>query len=248
MFWWMLAKNFGTKINGEAFENIARSVPLNILERHKNQIHQLEALLFGQAGLLNKKFEDDYPLMLQKEFAFFTKKYKLIPPKITVFFLRMRPANFPTIRLAQLAMLVHNSHHLFSAIKEACSLDEIRKLLNVTANDYWHYHYMFDEQALFKKKAIGEQMIDNILINTIVPVLFAYGQHQSEEVYKNKAINWLEEISGEKNMITKGFTALGLSHKNSFDSQSFIELKNEYCNKKRCLECAVGNAIFKSSV
>ncbi|MEO6328595.1 MAG: DUF2851 family protein [Ginsengibacter sp.] len=245
-FWWMLAKSFGTKINSVAFEGIARSIPLNILARHKNQIHQLEAILFGQAGLLDKKYEDDYPLMLQKEFMFFTKKYKLAPPKATVFFLRMRPANFPTVRLAQLAMLVHNSHHLFSLIKEADKLGEIKKLLNVTANDYWHYHYRFDEQALFKKKNIGDQMIDNILINTIVPVLFSYGQHQNEQAFKDKALIWLEKISAERNVITKGFEALNLSHKSSFDSQAFIELKNEYCNKKRCLECAAGNAILKS--
>jgi len=248
MFWRMLAKNFGTKINGEAFEKIARSLTVNILAKHKNQIHQLEAFLFGQSGLLDKNFVDDYPLMLQKEYIFFTKKYKLVRPKVKLFFLRMRPANFPTIRLAQLAMLVHNSHHLFSAIKEAATLDETKKILNITANDYWHYHYMFDEHTSFKKKNIGGQMINNILINTVVPVLFAYGQHHNEQAYKDKAINWLEEISAEKNNITRGFEALNLAHKSSFDSQAFIELKNEYCNKKRCLECAVGNAILKTSL
>ncbi len=247
-FWWMLAKSFGTKINGEAFEKIARSVPVNILAKHKNQIHQLEALLFGQAGLLDKEFNDDYTLMLQKEFLFLTKKYQLISPEVKLFFLRMRPANFPTIRLAQLAMLIHCSHHLFSKIKEAVTLNEIKTLLNVTANDYWHYHYMLAEQAAFKKKNIGAQMINNILINTVVPVLFAYGQHHAEQVYMDKSISWLEEIEAEKNTITKGFEALNMLNINSFDSQSFIELKNEYCNKKRCLECAVGNALLKSSV
>ncbi|MEO6453988.1 MAG: DUF2851 family protein, partial [Ginsengibacter sp.] len=248
MFWWMLARNFGTKINGDAFESIARSIPVKILAKHKNQIHQLEALLAGQAGLLDKEFTNDYPLMLQKEFAFFTKKYKLTPPKVKLFFLRMRPANFPTLRLAQLAMLVHNSHHLFSALKEAVDIDEIKKLLDITANDFWHYHYTFDDQTSFKKKNVGEQMIQNILINTMVPVLFAYGQYHNEQLYKDKAINWLEKISAERNIITRGFEVLNLPHKNSFDSQAFIELKNEYCNKRRCLECAVGNAIFKSSV
>lgn len=248
VFWWMLAKNFGTKINGEAFERVARSIPVNILAKHKNQIHQLEAVLFGQAGLLDKAFADDYPLMLHKEFTFLTKKYNLTSPQITLFFLRMRPANFPTIRLAQLAMLIHKSHHLFSKIKEAVKLNEIKELVNVTANDYWNYHYTFDEQASFKKKNTGEQMVSNILINTVVPVLFAYGQYYNQQAYKDKAINWLEEISAEKNIITKGFEALNVSHKNSFDSQSLIQLKNEYCNKRRCLECAVGNAILKFSV
>ncbi len=248
MFWWMLAKNFGTTINGEAFESIAHSIQVNILAKHKNQIHQLEALLFGQAGLLNKEFKDDYPLMLQREFTFLSKKYKLQLPNAALLFLRMRPANFPTIRLAQLAMLIHKSHHLLSAIKEACTVGEIEKLLNVTANDYWHCHYMFDEQASFKMKNTGEQMINNILINTVVPVLFAYGLHYNEQAYKDKALKWLEDISAEKNRITKGFEALHVSNKNAFDSQALIELKNEYCDKKRCLECAVGNSILKLSL
>jgi hypothetical protein len=246
-FWWLLAKNFGVRVNGGAFEKIARSLPVNLLSKHKNQIHQLEALLFGQAGLLNRNFKDDYPLLLKKEFTFFAKKYKLQKTGAQLFFLRMRPANFPTIRLAQLAMLIHTSHHLFSQIREAQSFEEVQKVLNVTANDYWHYHYMFDESSAFKKKNIGETMINNILINTVVPMLFAYGHQLNEPAYKDKAISWLEKISSEKNIITKGFEALNLSNKNSFDSQSYIQLKNEYCNNRRCLECAVGNAIFKSS-
>jgi hypothetical protein len=247
LFWWMLAKNFGTKLNGDAFQKIAQSIPLNILAKHKNQVHQLEALLFGQAGLLQSHFEDDYPLMLQREFVFLIKKYKLTRPQLQLFFLRMRPANFPTIRLAQLAMLINSSHHLFSKMKEANSVNEIKSLLNVRANDYWHYHYMFAEQASFKIKNVGEQMINNILINTVVPVVFAYGQHHNESVYKEKALSWLEQIPPEKNTITKGFSSLKLAHESAFDSQSFIELKNEYCNKHRCLECAVGNAILRST-
>ncbi len=247
-FWWLTARNFGIKVNSIAFEKVARSIPVKLLSKHKNQIHQLEALLFGQAGLLNKNFVEDYPLMLQKEYIFLRKKYKLDQPKEQFFFLRMRPANFPTIRLAQLAMLVHTSHHLFSQIIEKVALEEVRKFLNVTANDYWHYHYLFEDKSSFKKKNIGEQMINNILVNTVVPALFAYGFLHNEQAYKEKAISWLEKVSPEKNIITKGFEALHLSNKNAFDSQSFIQLKNEYCNYKRCLECAVGNAIFKSPV
>ena len=247
-FWWLIARNFGIKVNSGVFEKVARSIPVNLLAKHKNQIHQLEALLFGQTGLLDKDFDEDYPVMLQKEFTFLRKKYKLNPVKEQLFFLRMRPANFPTLRLAQLAMLIHTSHHLFSQIIEEDTLEEVKKLLNVTANDYWHYHYLFEDKSSFKKKNSGKQMIDNILVNTIVPALFAYGLKHNEQVYKDKAIGWLEKISSERNIITKGFEALQLSNKNAFDSQSFIQLKNEYCNHKRCLECAVGNAIFKSPV
>jgi len=158
----------------------------------------------------------------------------------------MRPSNFPTIRLAQLAALVQNSAHLFSKIKEAKTISEITKWFDITANDYWHYHYRFEETSPFKKKKPGMAMISNIVINTVAPVLFAYGQFHNEQKYKDKALRWLEETAAETNSITKGFQNLGIENKNARDSQALIELKNEYCGKKRCLDCAVGNAILKS--
>jgi len=246
-FWWLLARNFGIKINADAFEAMARSIPVNILAKHKNQIHQLEALLMGQANLLNGKFKDDYSILEQKEYEFYKSKYKLRPGPITPFFLRMRPGNFPTIRLAQLAMLIHQSEHLFSKIKETGSLRDVKKWLDVTANDYWHYHYRFDEESPFKKKNLGAAMVDNILINTVCTVLFAYGHFHNEQKFKDKALQWMEEITAESNSITKGFQKTGLQNKNAHDSQALIELKNEYCSKKKCLDCAIGNALLKTS-
>jgi hypothetical protein len=245
-FWWLMARNFGIKINADAFEAMARSIPVNILAKHKNQIHQLEALLMGQANLLNGKFYDDYSILEQKEYEFYKNKYHLRPGAITPFFLRMRPGNFPTIRLAQLAMLIHQSEHLFSRIKETGSLKEVKKWLDVTANDYWHYHYRFDEESAFKKKNLGTAMVDNILINTVCTVLFAYGHFHNEQKFKDRALHWMEEITAESNSITKGFQQAGLQNKNAHDSQAFIELKNEYCNKKKCLDCAIGNALLKT--
>lgn len=245
-FWWLLARNFGMKVNAETFEAIARSVPVNILAKHKNQVHQLEALLLGQAGLLEEKFTEDYPLMLQKEYRFLQSKYRLKPVSLPLHFLRMRPGNFPTIRLAQLTMLVHQSVHLFSKVKEVGSVKDIRQWFDVNANDYWHYHYRFDEASAFKKKKLGETMIDNIIINTIAPVLFAYGSYHKEQQYKDKALQLLESTAAEANNITKGFQRIGVDNKNAFDSQALIELKNEYCSKRRCLDCGVGNAILKN--
>ena len=247
-FWWLLANNFGIKVNSDAFEKIARSLPVSTLAKHKNQIHQLEALLFGQAGLLQINFTDSYPCMLQKEYLFYKAKYKLQPIQASLFFLRMRPANFPSVRLAQLSMLINKSSSLFSVIKESQSLKEIKQLLNVTANDYWHYHYVFDEATAYKEKNLGTQMINSILINTIIPIVFAYGLYNREEAYKNKALQWLEEIAAEKNNITNAWAGLGIENKNAFDSQALIELKNEYCNKKRCLNCAVGNRLLKTVI
>ncbi len=246
-FWWLLARNFGTKVNADAFEAVARSIPLSIIAKQKFQIHRLEALLLGQAGLLDKKIKEDYPRLLQKEYLFQQNKYGLKPVPVPLHFLRMRPGNFPTIRLAQLAMLVHGSAHLFSKIKEAYSVTDVRQWFNVTANDYWHYHYRFDEASAFKKKKLGEAMIDNIIINTVVPLLFAYGNYHKEQPYKDKALQWLDDTAAESNAITRGYQQIGIENKTAYDSQALIELKNEYCAKKRCLDCGVGNYILKKS-
>ena len=246
-FWWLLAKNFGIKVNAEAFESIAKSISINILAKHKSQIHQLEALLLGQAGLLEKKFTDEYPKLLQREYKFLKEKYKLKPIHQPVHFLRMRPGNFPSIRLAQLAMLITESNHLFSKIKDTSAVKDVIKWFDATANDYWHYHYRFDDESAFMKKNLGAAMIDNIIINTVAPVLFAYGTYHDENQYKEKALKWLGETTAEKNSITKGFQKLGIENQNAFDSQALIELRNEYCTKKRCLDCGVGNKILRES-
>lgn len=245
-FWWLLARNFGMKVNADAFEAVARSIPVNILAKSKNQLHQLEALLLGQAGLLAGDFSEDYPQMLQKEFIFLKQKYNLKPVNMPVHFLRMRPGNFPTIRLAQLAMLVHHSAHLFSKIKEAESKKEVNNWFDITANDYWHYHYRFDELSAYKKKKLGSTMTDNIVINTVCPLLFAYGNYHDEQRYKDMAMRWLEQTGAETNSITKGFLQAGIENKTAFDSQALIELKNEYCNAKKCLKCGVGNVLLSN--
>lgn len=245
VFWWNIAANFGLKINSAAFKQMAQSLPLSILSKHKHNLLQLESLLFGQAGLLNQEFGDKYALMLQKEYLFYQKKYGLKQVAGELFFLRMRPANFPTIRLAQLAKLIYESEHLFSKLKETDSVKDVLKMFDLVANDYWHYHYLFDKETEFKEKRLGKQMMDNIIINTVVPVLFAYGLHKDENVFKEKAISWLEDLSPEKNTITNGFTNLKFENKNAFDSQAFIQLKNEYCQYKLCLRCSIGNSILK---
>ena len=245
VFWWLLARNFGIRINAGSFEKIAQTIPTRILAKHKNQLIQLEALLMGQAALLDKTFTESYPNMLRKEYQFLQKKYQLKKAHAPLYFLRMRPANFPTIRLSQLASLVQKSLHLFSVVKETEDVTEVQKLLMVTANDYWHYHYSFDEQTAFKKKRLGKEMIHNILINTIVPMLYSYGYISSNEEYQQKSVRWLEELAAEHNSITRGFEAFGVSNKNAFDSQALLQLKNEYCNEKQCLRCAIGNQVLK---
>ena len=246
--WWLLAANFGVKINTVLFEGVARSIPFALIARHKNQVQQLEALLLGQANLLSGKYEDDYALMLQKEYRYLKKKYSLQPVNKQPAFLRMRPAAFPTVRLAQLAMLLHQSSHLFSQIREIKEFKKIQELFMVTANDYWHYHYRFDEAAVFQPKHLGKQMAENILINTVIPMLFAYGSYSKEEACKEKAIQWLYELPPEQNQITRQWQKSGIPHRSALDSQALIELTNHYCIHKRCLDCAVGNGILKKDV
>lgn len=246
-FWWLLARNFGIKVNADVFEIMARSLSLTVLGKHKNQLLQLEALLMGQAGLLSNDLEDGYAKQLLVEYQFQQAKYHLQQAAKPAFFLRMRPAAFPTIRLAQLAMLIHHSNHLFSKIKEIVCVSDVKALLDVTAGSYWDQHYVFDKKSVARPKHLGALMINNIIINTIVPVLFAYGYQRQEQVFKDRALQWLGEVASEKNTITGGFTTCGVANKNAFDSQALIELKTAYCDHKRCLDCAVGNAILKKN-
>jgi hypothetical protein len=244
-FWHMLAKNFGISINASAFESIAQSLPVNLLAKHKNQLISLEAMLLGQAGLLQKEFTEEYPRLLQREYRFLQQKYQLIPSKEPVQFLRMRPAAFPTIRLAQLAMLIHQSLHLFSKIREIGSLQSVIALLDAGTNEYWHTHYILDEPSAYRIKKLGPGMLQNLVINTLVPVLYAYGNYQQLEEYKAKGLRWLQEMKPEQNKICSGWALLGVESSDAFSSQALIELRNEYCVHKRCLDCAVGTSILK---
>ncbi|MFN8305405.1 MAG: DUF2851 family protein [Ferruginibacter sp.] len=246
ILWWSLARNFGSPVNGALFEEIARSVPIMILARHKNQLQQLEALLFGQAGLLEEEFTEQYPRLLQKEYRFLDRKYRLKKINGRPAFLRMRPSAFPTVRLAQLAVFIQQSRHFFSVIRESEEIKDLYRMLDVTANDYWHYHYLFGETSAYRKKKLGRQLADSILINTVVPMLFALGHYHRMEAYKDKALRWLGSISAESNNITEGFSRLGLQAGSAFDSQAFIQLKHVYCDARRCLDCVVGAGLLRS--
>ncbi|HRG23826.1 MAG TPA: DUF2851 family protein [Chitinophagaceae bacterium] len=245
--WWLMARNFGIKVNTEAFENMARSLPVTLLAKQKHQLILLEALLMGQAGLLvDEKPADKYYNLLQREYRFQQNKYQLRPITVPIHFLRMRPGNFPTVRLAQLAVLLFQSESLFAKIKETRSLEELKRFFDITANDYWHYHYSFDETSTYKPKKLGMVMLDNIIINTIAPLLFTYGSYHQEQEFKDRAIQWLEQTAAESNTITRSFLKLGVGNKNAFDSQALIELNQSYCDKKRCLECTVGAGLLRS--
>lgn len=249
VFWYKLAYNFGLKVNAALFEAVAKTISINILAKHKNQLQQLEALLLGQANLLQDDcniIQDKYYSLLKKEYHFLKTKYALQKVHEQPMFLRMRPAAFPTIRLAQLAMLIHNSTHLFSIIKETETVNDLRKLLNVTASDYWHYHYTFKEVSAYKEKQLGNQMMDSIIINTIVPVVFAYGVYYNNQSLKDKAVQWLQHIKAENNSILQLYLKYHVKNSSAADSQALLYLYKNYCTPKQCLQCAVGNAILKN--
>lgn len=246
-FWQLLSRNFGYKVNADLFELMASSIDLNLIAKHKSSVVQLEALLMGQANLLLGGFKDDYPQMLQKEHRFLKQKYRLAQLNAYPNFLRMRPANFPTLRLSQLAALLHKSNHLLSVVKEEPSISELKKLFQVSANDYWNYHYRFDEETPYKEKVLGEETIQNLFINTIVPVLFALGDVFANEAYKNKALQWLEALHAENNNVVRGWKAFSVPVKTALDSQALLQLKSVYCAERLCLNCAVGNHILRNS-
>jgi Protein of unknown function (DUF2851) len=244
-FYQFVTRNFGVSVNTEPMEWLARSLPHVTLAKHKNNLFQLEALIFGQSGLIEKEYKDEYPNILKKEHAFLSHKHKLKPINGTAWkFSRMRPASFPTIRLAQLADLVHQSTHLFSKILDIETITDLETLFTVKTSSYWTNHYVFDTPSVSTKKTMGRDTIDLIIINTIVPFLFYYGKIRQEDRYKDRAFQFLEALKGENNAIIEGWQSLGETPKTAFQTQALIQLKKEYCDKKRCLECAVGNAIL----
>jgi hypothetical protein len=245
-FYQILARNFGVKVNAEPFQQLAISLPLKIIGKHRNSLFQLEALLFGQAGLLAADFVETYPNALKKEYQFLQKKYQLEPLKKEYWkLLRLRPANFPTLRIAQFARLLALSKPLFSMILEVETVKEMEHIFKIELSDYWETHYLFDKETPKRKKSLGKSTIHLLAINTIIPFLFLYGQHKAISDYQDKALRLLEEIKGENNKIIRGWKQLGIEPKTAYQTQALIQLKNEYCDKKRCLECAIGNRILK---
>ena len=247
-FYQQIARNFGFKVNAEPFELLAKSISNKTLAKHKNSLLQIEAMLFGQAGMLEKEFKDSYPQLLQKEYAFLKQKFNLKPLDRHLWkFLRFRPSNFPTIRISQFSNLVYKSSHLFSKILETEHLKELKLLLDVEVSEYWRNHYVFDKSSVKKNKDMGGSSIDVIIVNTVIPFLFVYGKQKGEEMYSERAITFLENMEGEKNSVINQWEDLLMPVSKAFNTQALLQLKNEYCSKKRCVDCQIGNYLIKNS-
>ncbi|MDR0698127.1 MAG: DUF2851 family protein [Tannerella sp.] len=243
IFYITLMRNFGFGTNGDAFEWLAGSLPYKYILKHRNNPLQIEALLFGQAGLLNVEEADCCPYCssLCREYEFLRKKYHLKSIDGFLFKkLRTRPVNFPHVRIAQAAAIWINNDVLFSSILESDDLKEIRSFFDVFPSEYWHTHYHFRHTSDAKKKSLGKNAINIILINTVIPVLFAYGKRKNLPAYCDRALNFLEELPPERNSIATFFGNAGVPIINACDTQALIQLRREYCDKKKCLYCRIG--------
>lgn len=244
-FYIKLARSFGFNTNSHAFEKLAISLPLSALGKHKNDLFQIEALLFGQSGLLNNELHDDYSIKLKKEYDFLKSKFNLEPIQTELWkLLRLRPDNFPHIRIAQFAALIHNSSKLFSRIIENPDIDYLIEIFKTEPSLYWKTHYLFGHESSAKSKKLGQDSIYGLLINTVVPFLFCYAYQKNNQELKDKALSLLERIPAEKNTIISGWKNIGMDIRTAYDSQAFLQLKKLYCDEKNCLRCRIGHKVL----
>ena len=245
-FFITLARNFGFGLNGDAFETWAHQLPFRAVDKHRNDLFQIEAIFFGQAGILEYSDGDGYYLRLKKEYTYLQHKFGLIPMDASLWrFLRLRPANFPHIRIAQLACLYHRAYGLLSRIMETETLQGVRDILKGGTSEYWLTHYTFGGSSPSRPKTLSNTSLDLLIINTVVTFLYAYGLHKGNRVLCARAGSFLEELKAENNYITRMWEQCGMKASNAADSQALIQLKKEYCDKKKCLYCRIGYEYLK---
>ncbi|GAA4440299.1 DUF2851 family protein [Pontibacter saemangeumensis] len=242
-----LLRGFGFKTNQQGFEQLAKALPLSVVRRHQHNPLQLEALLYGQAGFLEEP-EDTYGALLQKEHGFLQHKYTLQPmPRHRWKFLRMRPANFPTVRLAQLAAMLYRQQAFFSKLLEADTVEQYEALFRVPVSEYWQQHYHFGRPAKARQKSIGKGSVQNLVVNVAVPLLAAYRLYTDERVYIEKAVSLLEQLREGSNKITRFYQELGWQARSAADNQAALGLYKKYCAPVNCMRCAIGHKIMKQN-
>lgn len=243
----LLAKNFGLNTNGNSFFQIAKAIPFSVIRKESFEIENLEALFFGISGLLETEKEDVYYKDLKFRYFYLLHKYQIEKTYVDPLqFFKLRPDNFPTIRLSQLAGLYHTYQNLFSKIIDLKSVKNVYNLLSVSASSYWHCHYQFDKESPKKSKTLSKSFLDLLIINTIFPLQFAYSNMMGESPAED-LIDFINEVASEKNAIIDKFNSFGIQSKSAFESQTLLELKNEYCNQKACLKCAFGLELLKNN-
>jgi len=241
----MLLKNFGSKVNGTSFLSISKSLHFSTVRKLQNNLFALESVLMGMAGLLeSKEVLDAYYLELQKEYTFQKHKFNLNPSGVQKpDFFGLRPNNFPTIRLSQFADVYCKNKNLFSNLMRINSLEDYYNIFNAAVSDYWQNHFTFKKESKPSRKRITKNMVDLILINTVVPIKFAYFKSLGKDV-NSELIALMTAIGPEKNSIISKFNALNKKSANAFQSQAKLQLYNNYCSLNHCLKCAVGNSLL----
>ncbi len=241
-----LAHSFGLTVNAETFQALAQSLPLPLIGKHLSSLLQLEALLFGQANMLEDEFEDTYPQKLQREYRFLKHKYQLQPIELPWKFMRLRPANFPSIRIAQFAAFLFQTRHLFSKLLAAHSVKELENLFDLQLSLYWKTHYRFDAPSKKRTKKTGVQFRRLVIINTFIPFLFAYAKARILPQYQEKALRFLEAIPAERNAVLRKFEHAGMPKvQTAYQSQALLQLRKAYCQQQNCLNCAIGHQVLK---
>jgi len=245
--YYLLARNFGFKANAIPFALLAQRTPLKILQKLGDNAFAMEAILYGQSDLLPKECADNYPQRLQNEYAYQRKKHSLEPLDAHLWkFFKLRPQNFPTIRISQFAKLITQTPHLFRMLTDAKSIEEIAQIFKLNASEYWGTHYVFGKASAFSIKKLGADAVNNIIINTISPVIFVYGKQSLRPEYCEKAIDFLAMVPAENNMVIRQWAQLGITAQNAGESQALLELKKYYCTPKSCLQCAIGSALLQN--
>ena len=245
----LIARNFGFKVNTEPFQQLSRSIPYRVLMKHADKSIHIEALLFGQAGFLEENSQDDYHALLKREYSILSRKFKLTDTRLDKAqwrFLRLRPANFPTTRIAQLASVLASHKNLFSIIIETADYMSLVALFARKPSEYWQRHYQFFKPQSKSVPPLGSDSIDNLIINTVVPLLICYGKKKDAQRYTDQALDLLQAVPSEKNSIVDNWKKLGINCKSAFYSQALIELYNNYCSRRRCLDCSIGFTIIQT--
>ncbi len=252
-----LARNFGFGVNGDAFEHWAKNIPLNFVGRHADNLFQIEAIFMGQAGLLSEEaipqrhrdeaLKDGYFARLAAEYKYLAHKFSLTPMDYKLWrFLRLRPQNFPHIRISQLAQMYYTGKTGLGALLECATVDQLRELMRTQVTTYWETHYSFGSESTKSAKRMSAQSVDLLVINTAIPMLFAYGRHTSDERLCDRAFEFLDSLKAENNNIIRMWRQCGLEVSTAGDSQALVQLKKEYCDRKDCLRCRIGYEYLKS--
>jgi hypothetical protein len=246
VFYHSLLSAMGFGLNKEPFEMLARQTPYRLTCKYRQDLVVLESLLFGQSGMLHKRWSEPYPCLMQKEYRYLRHKHRLRPVSAHLWkFLRLRPRNFPTIRIAQVAMLLHSHENLPGFIMDMKDPSQARDLLMNGTSSYWEDHYVFDRTSRRERKVLTEEAVDLIFLNHILPFLFFASVHDGDILFRERSIGWLEGMKPEDNAITRRFRQLGVKPQHAAHTQGLLELKKSYCDCRRCLDCRIGIDLFK---